>query len=237
MNKHYLLSEYEQSGHGIKIAHIDSGINEWHPHISKVNGGIAFHVHEDGRIEVKDDFSDQLGHGTAVAGVLSYHVPDAELWAVKIFDDTLQTYTEVLTGAIEWCVDQNIDVVNLSLGVCKHDDELEKVCKYASDKGVIMISSCDQRRGLVWPSKYETVFGVETGLQKNNELIYYTPHSPLISFRASGLPRNLEGPMQKFNLQGHSFASAHVTSFIVKIMAEFDINKKQDLEKVLLEIA
>lgn len=104
-------------GKGIKIAHVDSGINTWHPHIQNVSGGVALTVTAEGRITVSDDISDRLGHGTAVAGVLSEQVPEAEIFAVKVFDDTLFAHIEVLCAAIEWCIQQEMNIINLSLSV------------------------------------------------------------------------------------------------------------------------
>lgn len=232
----FSLEDFQEQGKGIRIAHIDSGINEWHPHIHHVAGGVSFIIHETGQIEVTDDFSDQLGHGTAVAGVLSQLVPEAELWAVKIFQDSLMTHIEVLESAIEWCIEKDINIVNMSLGISKHNPEFEKICRIANEKGIIIVSSCDQRKGLLWPSSYETVFGVETGQGLNSQHISYNEDESVISFRACGVPRHLEGPMQKFNLQGHSFAAAYVTSYLTKLMERYSLRGKDEVKKGLMNL-
>lgn len=221
-------------GKGIKIAHVDSGINRWHPHVKNVAGGVAFTVTMEGRIELSDDITDRLGHGTAVAGVLSEQVPEAEIWAVKVFDNSLFTHIEVLCAAIEWCIHQEMDIINLSLSVKKDVKAFQEICDEAEKAGIIIVSSCDKRRGLLWPGSYHSVFGVETGELARADVCFYNPNKD-ISFMAYGLPRQLEGPMQKYNLNGHSFAAAYVSSYIAKIIEKYDIHSKNEIKLKLTE--
>ncbi len=208
------------NGQGIKIAHIDSGINEWHPHIGKVNGGIAFRVNDAGKIVSEEEFQDKLGHGTAVAGVIKEQVPEAELWAVKIFHDRLTTYIEVLCTAIEWCIEQKIDLINLSLGVNKDIPTFQHICHQANEAGIIIVSACDEQNNLYWPGHYPSVYGVCSAKSGRRGVFQFSPNEP-VSFQTIGVPRNLEGPLQKFNYQGHSFAAAHVTGMIAKIKEKY----------------
>ena len=55
------------TGRGVRIAIVDSGVHEAHPHVNGVAAGLA--IDEDGTWT--DDYTDRLGHGTAVgSGVL-----------------------------------------------------------------------------------------------------------------------------------------------------------------------
>jgi hypothetical protein len=62
------------------------------------------------------DAIDRLGHGTAVAGAIREKVPDAELYAVKVFDRKLAANIGVILRALAWCREHRMDLVNLSLG-------------------------------------------------------------------------------------------------------------------------
>lgn len=222
-------------GKGIKIAHVDSGINRWHPHINNVAGGIALKVTREGKIELSNDITDRLGHGTAVAGVFSVQVPEAQVWAVKVFDQELFTHIEVLCAAMEWCIQQEMDIINLSLSVKKDIKAFQEICEEVEKAGIIIVSSCDKRRGLKWPGSYQSVFGVETGELARPDLCFYNPDEE-ISFQAYGLPRQLEGPMQKYNLNGHSFAAAYVSSYIAKIKEKYEVKSKNEIMMKLKEI-
>lgn len=222
-------------GKGIKIAVVDSGINTWHPHIQNVVGGITLGVNSEGRIELTEDITDKLGHGTAVAGILSDKVPEAEVYAVKVFDENLFTHAEVLCAAIEWCIFNEINIINLSLSLKKDVEAFREMCDEAGKAGIVMVSSCDRKRGLMWPGSYPSVFGVERGEEARYNVCFYNQNEE-ISFRAYGLPRELEGPMQKYNLNGHSFAAAYVTSYLAKLMEQRNQGNNRDDSRILEKI-
>ena len=81
-----------------RVAVIDSGVHSAHPHVGGVAGGVGFD--EDGRQH--DDYVDRLGHGTAVTAAIREKAPDAELYAVKVFDRALSTRIANLIAAIDW---------------------------------------------------------------------------------------------------------------------------------------
>jgi subtilisin len=224
-----MANESWGKGQGIRIAHIDSGINQAHSHIGRVAGGIAFHVAEDGSLFLSEDCQDELGHGTAVAGVLYEHVPNADVWAVKIFHDRLSAYMEPLCAAVEWCIDAKMHIINLSLGVRRDDPDFRELCAEAEKKGIFIVSAYDEERRLLWPASYPSVFGVKAGADCSSNIFFYHPEDN-IAFSALGIPRRLEGPLQKFNLQGHSFAAAHITGFLAKIREKYSIQSKVELE-------
>ena len=57
------MSSPDEGSSPIMVAVVDSGVNVPHPHLPAVAGGTAFDV--EGRQH--DDYTDRLGHGTAVA--------------------------------------------------------------------------------------------------------------------------------------------------------------------------
>jgi subtilisin family serine protease len=76
------------TGRGVKIAIIDSGVNPAHPHVVSVAGGIRISINE---AKSSTDYLDYIGHGTAVAAAIREKAPEAELYAVKVFDRVLTT--------------------------------------------------------------------------------------------------------------------------------------------------
>jgi subtilisin family serine protease len=75
----------------VRIAIIDSGVHAAHPHVQGVAGGIGIDDH--GRLH--DDYVDRLGHGTAVTAVIREKAPEAEIWAVKVFDRELHATADM----------------------------------------------------------------------------------------------------------------------------------------------
>lgn len=95
----------------MKVAIIDSGVNTAHPHVRAVAGGIGA-ASAEGWTE---DFSDRLGHGTAVAGVIREKAPEVDLFSVKVCDRRLSAQPDLIVRALEWCRFHGMDVINLSI--------------------------------------------------------------------------------------------------------------------------
>jgi subtilisin family serine protease len=91
----------------VRVAIIDSGVHAAHPHVNGVAGGIGIGY---------DDYLDRLGHGTCVTAVIREKAPEAELYAVKIFDRKLAATIDKLVAGLRWAIERRMDLVNLSLG-------------------------------------------------------------------------------------------------------------------------
>ena len=103
------------TGQGVKIAVIDSGIQRDHPNLQVTAGRDLVTADAWG--------DDTVGHGTHCAGVIAARntgsgirgfAPDAELHAVKIFPGAQVSH---LVEALNYCIENGIDVVNMSLGI------------------------------------------------------------------------------------------------------------------------
>ncbi len=100
----------------IDIVIIDSGVNPWHSHVQGVAGGISFDLDESGEVLPSDDYRDETGHGTAIAGVIRESVPLARLHAVRIFRRELEAPMAVLQTALEWAVEKRPKMIHLQAG-------------------------------------------------------------------------------------------------------------------------
>ena len=94
------------------VAVVDSGVHADHPHVGTVAGGVGF----DQAGIAHDDYTDRLGHGTAVTAAIQDLAPHTVVWALQVFDRTLETSIEALVAAIDWAGANDVALVNLSLG-------------------------------------------------------------------------------------------------------------------------
>ena len=131
-------------GEGVKIAVLDTGVDETHPDL-------------DGQVVASENFTpaaddeDRYGHGTHVAsiaagtgaksgGKFSGVAPDAKLLAGKVLDDDGYGDDSGILAGFEWAVDQDADIVNLSLGggdTPEVDPLEEAVNRISADEGVL----------------------------------------------------------------------------------------------------
>jgi hypothetical protein len=167
----------------VKIAIIDSGIHAGHPHVGAVAGGVAI---------VSDDLVDRLGHGTAVAGAIRERAPHAELYAVKVFDRRLSTQTKILLRALEWCVAEGMDVINMSLAAPNLP---------AIDGLPVVVTVPDVLNGAIAVLPDEAC---------PRDAFYFRDGI----FHASPYPRPIPGVPADHNLHGASFAVANMTGFV-----------------------
>ncbi|HUA85145.1 MAG TPA: S8 family serine peptidase [Bryobacteraceae bacterium] len=174
----------------MKIAIIDSGVYADHPHVGGIAGGIAL---------VGDDLLDRLGHGTAIAGAIREKVPQAEIYAVKVFDRRLSCSLEAIFRALEWCVENQMDIINLSVGVRK------EVAKIPGLPIVVTV-----------PGVFPGAITVRADENCPRDVFYYRDGI----FYASPYPRPIPGVPAERNLNGASFAVANMTGFVARALAE-----------------
>ena len=199
----------------MRIGVIDSGVHAGHPHVNGVAGGIAFT--SEGREE--SDYTDRLGHGTAVTAVIREKAPEADVFAVKIFHDSLATRVEPLLAAMDWCVRHRMDLINLSLGTINpaHEALLAEALNRICAQGAVLIAA-GEHSGTRWlPGSLPGARAVELDWTcPRDEYRIATRADGRLVYRASGFPRPAPGiPVQR-NLKGLSFAVANVTGLLAR---------------------
>lgn len=210
-----------RTGAGIRIALIDSGINPAHSHVGPIAGGVAFSAGLKGEVLQTSDYRDTLGHGTALAGILKFKAPEAELFAVKVFTDRLVTSIEILEAALRWAIEQKMQVVNLSLGTAnpEHRAGMARIAARARRAWTLIAASSPPEMTDMLPAALDGVFGVAASDECSWSEYRYIAEGP-IHFRAHPSPRPLPGLDQSRNYRGHSFASAHLSALLALLIQD-----------------
>jgi subtilisin family serine protease len=216
---------------GVRVAIIDSGVHIGHPHVGAVSGGIAFD--DEGRLH--DDYIDRLGHGTAVTAAIKEKAPDAELYAVKVFDRALGTRIGNLINAIDWAAEQGMHVANLSLGTSRieHEAALRAAVDRAAARGLLIVSARDDE-GVRWlPGSLGGVVPVQLDWTCPRDEYRAADVDGVAVFRASGFARPIPGVPPERNLNGISFAVANMTGFVARLLAT---SGDRSLERVTTDL-
>ena len=202
---------HDRTGRGVRVAVIDSGIHADHPHVGGIAGGASVC---DG--EQETDFSDRIGHGTAVAAAIREKAPDAELYAVKIFDRTLSTTADRLVRAIHWAAGAGARVINLSLGTAReeHASRLSDAVAFAVARGAVIVAA-EESDGIRWlPGSLAGVIPVHLDWTCPRDSVRSVDGPERQRFFASGYPRPIPGVPVAANLTGISFAVANVSGLV-----------------------
>lgn len=205
------------TGLGIRVAVVDSGIAAHHPHVGAVAGGVRI-----GRDGVEDnDWADRIGHGTAVAAAIREKAPDAELWAVRVFERELATTAEALALGIRHAADRGARLINLSLGTMNpaHADLLAKAVRYAAEHDALVVSALELDETPWLPGSLDGVMGVRLDWSvPRGEIRLEQGPGGRIHAVASGYPRPVPGVDPERNLKGISFAVANVTGILARVI-------------------
>ncbi|PYT03053.1 MAG: hypothetical protein DMF60_19530 [Acidobacteria bacterium] len=202
------------TGRGVKVGIIDSGVNPAHPHVGGVAGGTRI---TSGESDSTNDYLDYIGHGTAVAGAIREKAPEGLLYAVKVFDRALTTNIETIIKAIDWCIENEIEVINLSLGTVnvEHREKIEAAVARAAEEGTVLVAAREMSGQPSLPGCLRAVIAVAVDW-----------NCPRDTYRVAGRA-------DERNLNGISFAVANMTGFVTRAR-EFAPTAQVDRLKQLL---
>ncbi|MBP1203686.1 subtilisin family serine protease [Duganella sp. 1411] len=175
-------------GQGVKIAIIDSGAATTHDNLHGIKAGFDV-INKKTNPNGWDQ--DTMGHGTHCAGVIAAadiasgirgFAPDAEVHACKLFPGG---QVSQLIDALEYCIDKQIDVVNLSLGGAEVSEALEQQIVRAKRAGIACIVAAGNSGGPVqYPASSPNVLAV-AAIGKLDEF-------PADSYHAQTLDANVD---------------------------------------------
>ncbi|MFA0823133.1 MAG: disaggregatase related repeat-containing protein [Methanomethylovorans sp.] len=223
------------TGKGIKVAVLDTGIDYTHPDL-KVNyiGGYDF-------VNVDNYPMDDHGHGTHVAGTIAAlnngvgvigAAPQAQLYAVKVIGSSGSASYSNLIAGIEWAVNNNADIITMSLGGTVSSSTLREACDNAYSKGIVLVGAAgNSGSNVVYPAAYDSVIAV-SAIDTTNTRASWSCYGSEIELAAPGVnikSTALGGSYEYMN--GTSMATPHVTGTVASLLSSkvtatsYDLNK------------
>ena len=135
-------SEY---GNGVKVAVIDSGVQEHETFTGKEIKEFDFVVGQNGEgLPIDPD----NGHGTAVASIIGGSdsrnpgvAPASELLSFRVLDNDGYTDSHTLAEAIVAATDSGADIINISLGSNGDSGLVRRAVEYAISEGALIVAA------------------------------------------------------------------------------------------------
>ncbi len=251
-------------GQGVRVAILDTGCDLQHPDLKD-------------RIRATKDFSgkgsaqDGNGHGTHVAGIIAgsgaasrgkYRgvAPGAALYIAKVLDDEGRGRMSDVMAGLDWAVDQQAQVVNLSLGSdmsCDGTDALSEACDAAAGKGVVVVvaagNSGPMPRTVGSPGCAHEVITIGASNDEDDVASFSSrgptsdgrvkpdvvlPGVNIISARAAGTSLG-NGQIDEYytSLSGTSMATPHATGVVALLLAANPSLTPRQVKEVLKSTA
>lgn len=231
-------------GARVRVCLIDSGVDTAHPGVGGPitaltvtsepdDDGMSYHQ------IVPDEDGDQAGHGTACAGVIRAMAPDCELTSIRVLGSGLRGSGEVLLSALEWAIDHDFHLINLSLSTrrTEHKEALHDLVDRAYFAGVTIVASAHNRPVRSYPWNFTSVISVGSHSIAESEYVEVNPEPP-VEFFARGVAVEVPQPGGgRSRLSGNSFATPHVTGMCARVLGRHPGLPTGQLKYVLAAIA
>ncbi len=212
------------TGYRVKVGVIDTGVDFGHPDLRhSLERGINL-LH---RMSLPQDDN---GHGTHISGTIAAAnelqgmigvAPRSVIYPVKAFDQNGTAFVSDIILGIEWCVRNQMDVVNMSFGMKTRSKSLLSAVNNAYRSGVLIVASSgnDGKIGKIdYPARFNQTIAVGATNQQSR-IAAFTNRSQAIDIYAPGdriVSAWLRGKHRE--MSGTSMATSHVTGAIALLL-------------------
>lgn len=216
------------TGKGIRIAIIDTGIDDEHTDLK----GIV----SESRNFTNDESSGHDVHGTMVAGIIaaiphngfgiSGVAPGAKLISIKVLKqkagEAEPTGTAgVVVQGVDYAIQKRANVINMSFGTPERDPEVAKIVKAAVRRGAVVVAAAGNSgpQGVImYPAALNEAIAV-SAIGPNNSLYASGTSGDYIDLTAPGVDILSTSPGNAFTRStGTSAAAAHVTGVVALLL-------------------
>lgn len=218
---HYITGNEAVKTEKVKVAILDSGINEEY---------LEFPVKDEFNIiDPKSPTHDEMDHGTPIASIIISSKID--LFDVKVLDKEGRGKPEDVIKSIEWCIEKEVDIINISFGYQTENLEVKTIIEEASAQGILIIAAAGYTFGfgVDFPAKYKDVLSITAVDSKLKRLSSSGKGKIDFSFEGEDISAtDKSGYTESYS--GTSFATANATKYIIDMMNE----KEKSLSKEAL---
>jgi subtilisin len=213
------------TGSMVKVAILDTGIDLNHPDLWRnIKGGIN-------TLRPRKSANDDNGHGTHLAGTVAaidndFGVigvgPEVYLYAVKVLDKKGEGWLSDLIDALDWCIENKMQVVNMSFGSLEGNQSFHDAIIRAHQAGITMVASAGSNgedSGLIeYPAFYPETIAV-SAIDEYDNFASFSSYGPQIDLTAPGV-NILSTYRNAFyeTMYGTSMSAAHVTGTVALIL-------------------
>ncbi len=213
----------EGTGKGVQVALLDTGVETSHPALEgSVKGCWEVKQTPTGTQCVEVPGADPVGHGTACAGIIHRHAPDAEIFSIRVIGGNAQGTGEQFVYGLHWAIEQGFKVLNLSLGTLqnRYQVPLLELVDRAYYSGICVVAAAHNRHQISFPSQFASLIAVDNQTFESNPLAFnYLLNTP-IETEAHGVYVRAPSSGGQYKLwTGTSFATPHISAMVARLLS------------------
>ncbi len=112
-------------------------------------------------------------HGSLIVDIITNNSKYYDIYYAAAMDSTLTGEIKDVILSIDWCIQNNVDVICMSFATLKDDKELKDKIEEAIDKEIIIVASCINNSELTcYPAMYDGVISVSDGINTNASISF-----------------------------------------------------------------
>ncbi len=211
------------TGAGVRVCVLDSGVEAGHSLVGDVQQSVAISLEGgDVIVEEHDTAGDLCGHGTACAGVIRSLAPECELASVRVLGAGFTGSGTVLLEGLRWAIEQDFDVINMSLSTTKQKfaSVLHELADSAYFRRTMLVASAHNMPVESYPWRFSSVISVGSHEQADPFAYYYNP-TPPVEFFARGVDVEVAWTGGgRVVCTGNSFATPHIAGIAALILSK-----------------
>lgn len=217
-----------------KVAIIDDGINV--TSISKYVKKVDTYEVKEKKITKYNSKETLLTHGSKCAAIFASYAKEFELISLKIMDNKVKANINSLVVALEWCLNNDIKLVSLSVGSSFFLDynKLKPTIDKFIKNEVIIIAANNNNNKLTFPASIPGVIGVRcdnSGKLKSKEYSYNKDDMFGIEVTAA----SLAGEFKDLKIGKHnSYITPYIAALVCNYIGE-GIDELKEIHKKLQE--
>ena len=192
--------------------------------------------------EITPMYVDFTGHGTAIASIIAGSAqggtlgvnPNVDLYSVKVLDEHNAAPLSRIIEGIYWCIDNNINIINMSFGTAAYSQALQNAAADAYDAGILMVGAAGNQAGAV---EYPAAFAQVMAVAATNT------QAEIADFSSVGDELDIAAPGEKIKAAGFfggsivthgtSIAVPHVVG-VASLLWEQDVSKSNEFIRQLI---
>lgn len=205
-----------------KIAIIDDGVNDGV--FDKCKASYSYCITREGTRRYISQ-NKKISHGTICAAIIQQYTNyNNILYSIKIKKFNKNGNIEYLVKAIDFCIKNDIKVINLSLGSTDENDKYQifQSISAAFAKGIIIVAALSNDNIITYPASFPIVIAAKHSEKARTGLYYYKKYDNFTIGAFSRLSLKMCDGTKYVSATANSFAAAFVTAKVINQIKNFN---------------